>query len=161
MRQNTTSKPKFLVLVDDSPEADVALVYALRRALKLQSTVVCLGVVNPDEFLGTHLFGVGEVMRQEVYARVQERLNRAEARLKRLKLSSIEIILREGKAADCLKELIEEDKAILSLVLAAGIGLEGSGPLVTSLSKAAGHFPIPIIIVPGRLSEDEIEALTE
>jgi hypothetical protein len=43
-------------------------------------------------------------------------------------------------------------------VLAAASGKDGPGPLVANLSKIAGTFPIPVAIVPGHLSDDDIDA---
>ena len=43
-------------------------------------------------------------------------------------------------------------------ILAAGTGKEGPGPLVSNLAKTAGTFPIPVAIVPGHLSDDDIDA---
>ena len=43
-------------------------------------------------------------------------------------------------------------------MLAAGTGKEGPGPLVSSLAKTAGTFPIPVAIVPGHLSDEDIDA---
>jgi hypothetical protein len=44
------------------------------------------------------------------------------------------------------------------LVLAAGTGKEGPGPLVSNLAKTAGTFPIPVAVVPGHLSDEDIDA---
>ena len=46
------------------------------------------------------------------------------------------------------------------LVLAAGTGKEGPGPLVTGLAKTVATFPIPIAIVPGQLSDQDLDALS-
>jgi len=51
-----------------------------------------------------------------------------------------------------------QDADIAILVLAAGTGKEGPGPLVSSLTKTAGTFPIPVAIVPGHLSDEDIDA---
>ena len=40
-----------------------------------------------------------------------------------------------------------------ALVLAAAAGSEGPGPLISTFIKNAGEFPIPIVIVPGNLSD--------
>jgi hypothetical protein len=46
-------------------------------------------------------------------------------------------------------------------VLAASIGPDGPGPLVSHMiGKIAGKMRIPITVVPGNLSADDIEALT-
>jgi hypothetical protein len=46
------------------------------------------------------------------------------------------------------------------LVLAANPGPEGPGPLITLMANAVGSFPIPVVIVPGDLSDVEIDALS-
>ena len=68
--------------------------------------------------------------------------------------------MREGGTADEILKLIEEDEDIAILVLAAGLGKEGPGPLVASIAQTAGDYPIPVAIVPGHLSDEEIDALT-
>ena len=45
-------------------------------------------------------------------------------------------------------------------MLAAGIGSEGPGPLVATIGRTAGDFPIPVAIVPGHLTDEEIDALS-
>ena len=46
------------------------------------------------------------------------------------------------------------------LVLAAATGKEGPGPLVSNVAgKAASTYPVPVIIVPGGLSDEEIDAI--
>ena len=37
---------------------------------------------------------------------------------------------------------------------------EGPGPLVSLLAGKAGHFPVPIVIVPGHLDDQGIDALS-
>ena len=39
-------------------------------------------------------------------------------------------------------------------------GKEGPGPLVSSIGKNAGDFPIPVAIVPGHLSDEELDAMS-
>ena len=71
-----------------------------------------------------------------------------------------QIVTRTGAKADEILAQIEEDEDVSFLVLAAGAGKEGPGPLVTAIAgKAASTFPIPIVIVPGSLSDEEIDAL--
>lgn len=48
----------------------------------------------------------------------------------------------------------------VDFVLAAGTAKEGPGPLVSAFAgQSAGINPIPVTIVPGSLSDDEIDAL--
>ena len=68
--------------------------------------------------------------------------------------------MREGKTADEILGLIEDDEDIAILVLAAAQSKEGPGPLVSGLSTSLGDYPIPVAIVPGHLSDEELDALT-
>ena len=67
--------------------------------------------------------------------------------------------MREGKTADEILGLIEDDEDIAILVLAAAQSKEGPGPLVSGLSASLGDYPIPVAIVPGHLTDEEIDAL--
>ena len=68
-------------------------------------------------------------------------------------------VIREGDKAQEVLNLIEDDEDIAALVLAA-TSKEGPGPLVSSLAKNAGDFPVPVAIVPGHLSDEELDALS-
>jgi len=37
---------------------------------------------------------------------------------------------------------------------------EGPGPLVSMMAQVTGSFPIPVVIVPGDLSDPDIDALS-
>ena len=82
----------------------------------------------------------------------------ATARAKQIARIKPDRVIREGVTAEEIIKLIEEDADIGILVLAAGTGKEGPGPLVSNLAKTAGTFPIPIAIVPGHLSDEDIDA---
>src|SRR6266851_215103 len=71
------------------------------------------------------------------------------------------VYIREGRPRDELMALINEEPTISVLVLAAGTGAEGPGPLVTALTgKAAARLRIPIAIVPGGLTTEQVDALS-
>jgi hypothetical protein len=72
-----------------------------------------------------------------------------------------EEIVREGGKADEIRKLTEEDQDIGVLVIGASRDPAGPGPLVTTLAGGGhvGTFPVPITVVPGHLSTEEILAL--
>jgi nucleotide-binding universal stress UspA family protein len=99
-------------------------------------------------------------MRAEAEEEAQERLEAAAAGARSAAGVEPEQVVRVGEKSDAILELIEEDEDISFLVLAAGTGTEGPGPLVSILvGKAAGTFPVPVVIVPGGLTDEEIDAL--
>ena len=69
-------------------------------------------------------------------------------------------MIREGDLTEQILEAIEQDVDISMLVLAANPGAEGPGPLITTMAKTAGSFPIPVVIVPGDLGDADIDALS-
>ena len=71
-----------------------------------------------------------------------------------------ERVIRDGDKAQKILNLIDEDEDIAILVLAAGTDIEGPGPLASNIGKTAGAFPIPVAIVPGHLSDEELDALS-
>ncbi|MFS8036079.1 universal stress protein [Xanthobacter sp. AM11] len=150
---------KFLVVVDDTPECDRAIYYASRRAAGTDGGVVMLGVLEL-EGVNQQWLGIADLMRAEAHEEMQARLDKYAARARQVAGIAAELIIREGSKADAITALIHEDRDIAILVLAAGMAKEGPGPLVSSL--AAGHasrFPIPVTIVPGALSDMELDAL--
>jgi hypothetical protein len=56
--------------------------------------------------------------------------------------------------------VIDKDVDIAMLVLAANPGPEGPGPIITTMAKTVGSFPIPVVIVPGDLSDQDIDGLS-
>jgi hypothetical protein len=58
-------------------------------------------------------------------------------------------------------KIIEEDLDFGILAPGASTGREGPGPLVSSLAAGtkAGTFPIPVTIVPGNLTIEDIQGL--
>lgn len=154
----TGHRPKFLAVVDDSPECAKAVRFAARRCARLGAQMVLLGVVTPPEH--ETWLGVGEVMQAEAEAEAQKLLDIAAASVRSLAGLEPEQVVRTGSKSDELVQLIETDEDISLLVLAAGEGRDGPGPLVSALAgKSAASFPIPVAIVPSHLEDEEIDAL--
>jgi nucleotide-binding universal stress UspA family protein len=149
---------KFLVVVDDSPECGRALVYAAMRAERTGGVPLLLYVIAPGDF--QHWIGVEAIMRAEAQEEAETTLARASEKVKAMARVDPEMVIREGALATEILALIEEDEDVAILVLAASSSSEGPGPLVTSFaSKTAGTFPIPVTIVPGNLSDEDIASL--
>jgi nucleotide-binding universal stress UspA family protein len=149
---------KFLVVVDETPESRLAIRYAARRAEHTGGVVSLAHILNPPDT--QHWRGVEELMRAEAEAEAEATLYEAAKFVFDLTGSVSEVVLLEGKKKEALLGLMRDDKAISILVLAAGSGREGPGPLVAAAAAgAAGGFPIPVTIVPGGLNADQIDAL--
>jgi nucleotide-binding universal stress UspA family protein len=152
---------KMLVVVDDSQEVEAALFFCASRIAHSSGAIVMLHVIEPQDF--STWMGVQQL-------HIEEETNKAKARFRlyRRKLNQAgyenvvtEEVVREGKLVEEIVKLIEEDEDIGIFVLGAAVDAKGPGPLVSSLAAGtrAGTFPIPITIVPGGLSQDELQAL--
>ncbi|GGK39999.1 universal stress protein [Salinarimonas ramus] len=151
-------RPKFLVFVDDTPECGRAVRFAARRVARLGAKLVMLAVSAPPESF--EWLGVGDVMRAEAEEEATEQLEKAAVLAREAAGVEPERVFRVGKKQDEILKLIEEDEDIAFLVLAAGTSSEGPGPLVTNFAGvAASTFPLPVVIVPGSLTDEDIDAL--
>ena len=152
-------KPKFLVVIDDTPECDRAVYFASRRAARVAVTVVMLRVIETHDH-GQQWLGVADIMRAEAHEAANAMLAKFAARSNGIAGITPECVIREGNVAEEILKLIEEDEDIAVLVLAAAADSEGPGPLVTNIGKTAGSFPIPVAIVPGHLSDEDLDAMS-
>ena len=152
-------RPKYLVVIDDTPECDRAVYYASRRAARTGARVVMLRVIDTHD-RSPQWLGVADIMRAEAHEEAERILARFAARADGAAGIMAERVLREGETAPEVLRLIDDDADIAVLVLAAAPGPEGPGPLLASVAKSAGTFPIPLTIVPGHLDDDELDAMT-
>lgn len=149
----------FLVVVDESEEWRMALRFACRRAEHTGGRVALLYVIDPIE--PQDWMAVEEVMRQEKRHDAEQLLQRVAKEVNELAGTMPELHVREGQRREELLKLIEEEPQISILVLGASATGDTPGPLIQYLTagKGAARIKIPITIVPGGLSIEEIDDL--
>jgi nucleotide-binding universal stress UspA family protein len=149
----------FLVVVDESEEMRNALRYACRRARHTSGRVALLYVVETADF--QHWLGVGRVMEEEARAQAEQRMQVLASEVF-AQIGSMPVIhIREGQRAEQLVALLQEDPSISLLVMATASGAGNPGPLVTFLLSHLGRrVRIPVTLVPGELSIEELDALS-
>jgi nucleotide-binding universal stress UspA family protein len=152
-------KRKYLVVIDDTEECDRAVYWAAKRAGRTKSQIVMLRVIETAE-RNQQWLGVADIMQAEAMEAANAVLDKFTARIKKIAHLKPDRVIREGNTAEQLVKLIDDDADIGILVLAAGVGNDGPGPLVTNLAKTAGQFPIPVAVIPGHLSDDDIDAMS-
>ena len=143
-----TGERFFLIVVDDTEELHQALYFACGRAKNTGGRIAMAYVIPPAEF--AHWAGVGELMRQEARDHAEERI--------RIEAAVVEELT--GKSPLVFIRLINEEPNIRLLVLGADTKSETAGPLVSFLTgKGASSCPVPITIVPGNLTDEQIDHL--
>ena len=152
---------KFLVVVDDSPEFEAALRYAARRARSTGGRVALLRVIPPAAS-DAHWAGVREEIERQTRAEAEALLNRwGEEAAERSGAAPV-FLIEQGEPQGAIRKVVGEDPDIKILVLAAGEGGRGPGPLVSAVVKQGAAFTgrkLPVTIVPGELTEKDIEDL--
>ena len=147
-----------MVVLDDSKECLNAMRFAAMRAANSGGGVTILSVISPDEF--NHWIGVSDIMREEARERIEVHFEVFAKWMRDRKNIEPELVIREGEVVSEILSQIQYDTEIGVLILGAGLDKKGPGPLVTQMSKNAGTLPIPVTIVPGSLTKEQLELIT-
>ncbi|MFA5580983.1 MAG: universal stress protein [Paracoccaceae bacterium] len=148
---------KFLVVLDDTKECLNAMRYAAMRASKTGGGVQILSVIPPDEL--NQWIGVGNIMREEARERIVAHFEVFAKWMRDKQGIDPELIIREGEPVPTILAQVREDTEIAVLVLGAG-NEKGPGPIVTQLTRVSGGLPVPMTIVPGDMTKEQLEAVT-
>ncbi len=150
---------KLLLVVDDTPELAAALRYACRRAMATDARIVLLTVLEKSTF--DQWAGVRDEIERQVRQEAEAALQKAGEAIFACTGKPPEYSIREGDTRDAVRAEVAGDPEIKLLVLAAAPG-KNPGPLVASIAKegvAWGSRKIPVTVVPGDLTEAEIDEL--
>src|SRR5215470_17062112 len=104
-------KPKYLVVIDESPECDRAIYWGSRRAARNGASVLMLLVIEPHDRHQQWL-GVADIMRAEAHETASALLDRFAVRAKGVGNITPERVSREGDKAEQILKLIEADEDI-------------------------------------------------
>jgi nucleotide-binding universal stress UspA family protein len=151
-------KRTYLVVVDDSAEAAIALRFAARRAAKTNGRIEVLGIVEPQDFV--QFGGVQAAIEEEQRLRIEGVVSSAVGEL--LDEAGVEasIIVRQGEPVRAVREFIGTREDVHALVLGAAASGD-PGPLVAHFTDTdAGKLPCPVMIIPGSLSDERLEQLS-
>ena len=150
-------RSKFLVIVDDSEELNVAIRFAAKRAQSTKGGVTLLNVI--EQFDPQQWQSIEDIILQEAREKAQEKLQKWSKVINDLTNIVPELMIKEGTTSEKIIETLEEDNAIRFLVLAAAES-DQPGPLVSHLAgQKSGKLPVPIVIIPQGLSDELIDDL--
>ena len=151
-------KRTYLVVIDDSPEARVALRFAARRATKTDGQVEVLAVVEPQDFV--QWGGVQAAFEEEQRLRIEGVVSGAIGEIIDEAGVRPSIVVRSGDPTKVVRDYIGERDEVAALVLGAAPSGH-PGPLVAHFTDGdAGKLPCPVMIIPGSLSDERLEQLS-
>ena len=148
----------YLAVIDDKPEARIALRFAARRAAKTGGGIAILALVPVAEFV--QWSGVQAAMEEEERLRVEGMVAEAAGELIKETGLKPDIIVRQGDPVTVVRALLKERPEVAALVLGAAAD-GGPGPLVAHFAGAdAGKMSCPVMIIPGSLSDEALDRLS-
>lgn len=151
-------KRRFVVVMDNSPEAKVSLHFASARAAHVDGgTLVIFHAVRPGEY--QHWRAVKEAMAEENKKEARDLMNSVATFVEEEYGLEPEIVIREGNPKEELQSYMEKTRDLFALFLGAHPGGE-PGPLVDYFSgPLCGCLKCPVVIVPGEMTEAQIDEM--
>jgi nucleotide-binding universal stress UspA family protein len=147
----------YLVIMDETEEARTAVRFASRRAAKTGGAVHILALVPKQDFVA--FGGVQATIEEEARDRAEVLANGAAGNLLSESGQMPTIAVREGEGQAVIREYLAEHTEVAALVLGAAAE-GGPGPLVSYFATHSGTLPCPVFVVPGGLSDADIDRLS-
>src|SRR5437763_16692524 len=132
-------KRTYLVVIDDSAEARVALRFAARRAAKTNGRIEVLGIVEPQDFV--QFGGVQAAIEEEQRLRIEGVVSSAVGEI--LDESGVEahIVVRQGEPVKAVREYVgDREEAHAHVPGAAPSGHPGT-PIDHFTNRGPGKLP--------------------
>ena len=165
-KRNVNSKSKtlksssrlFLVVADNSKELHQALYYAARRAATAGGEIALFRCIEPIE--GQLWGGVTEIMEAETEQASKTLLKNLSDYCEKLGAPKPRTFVKKGIIHEELFNLINTEQSIRVLVLGVSTEHGNPGPLINYIiNKGSNQCRVPITIVPGNLSDEQIDTL--
>lgn len=149
---------KYLVVIDETDEARLALRFAARRAAKTGGQVHILALVEQSDFVAWG--GVQATMEAEALVSAETLVTQAAGAIFEELGTRPSITVKLGDGVEIVKTMLDELPEIAALVL--GAAAQGApGPLVSHFAgNNAGSLSCPVMIVPGSLDEKRLDELS-
>ena len=157
--EHVPGQVNYLVCVDGSAQSRVAVRFACLRARNTGGNVTLLTVIEPAEF--QHWMAVEDVMLEERRQEAEHILQDLAAEVNEWAGVMPALNVRDGQIGDEIIASVEGDPTISFLVVGAAPPPETHGKLISWLaSQLAGRLTIPLVIVPGNLTDAQLADIT-
>jgi nucleotide-binding universal stress UspA family protein len=148
----------YLVVIDETAEAEIALRFAARRAIKTGGAVEILAVIPKQDFVAWG--DVQATIEDEARDHAQDVIRRAMDMVGEEGSIDPVVTVKQGDAIAAIRDALASNDGIAALVLGAAAS-GPPGPLVSHFAGVeAGSLPCPVMIVPGSLSREALDRLS-
>jgi nucleotide-binding universal stress UspA family protein len=148
----------YLVVIDESEEARLALRFAARRAAKTGGGVHILALVERADFVAWG--GVQATMEAEAREKAEQLVRVSAGTIFEELGIKPQITIRDGEGVEVVRELLAAHPEVAALVL--GAAAQGApGPMVAHFTgNDAGSLRCPVMVIPGSLSDAQLDELS-
>jgi nucleotide-binding universal stress UspA family protein len=151
-------KSKILVCVSDNEHSLTALRFACSKAKSNDCILELVSVITPSDYQS--FGGVEEKIRQEQREASEKLLNKFAEEAQEWEGVIPSLSVREGSVLNEIIAAIEEDSSINMLIVGTAHDSPSKDVLLPTLVSAIGdRLLIPMLIVPGTLTEQQIRSL--
>jgi hypothetical protein len=150
---------KFLAVSDETEECMSALVFAGMRSRAVGAGLVILRCAQTPGLGGW--IGLDKDITQDAVDAARVKATQHVDAVKARTGAAAELVVVDDEPIDAIRNLIDSDPAIKVLILAAGTGRSGPGPLVSRLAKGkqlAGR-PVAVTVIPGNLTDSQLDEI--
>lgn len=146
----------YLVIMDETDEASVALRFAAYRADRTGGAVHLLALIPRQPFVA--FGGVQATIEEEARSRAEALVTSAAGILLSQAGRTPAIAVRQGNGEQVIREYLAEHPEVSALVLGAAAS-GGPGPLISYFTGVSGQLPCPLYVIPGSMSEEDLARL--
>lgn len=152
-------KPHYLVCVNKESYSEVAVKFAVYLAHRNKGYVSILHVIEVTDF--QTLGSIANKMRKEMHENAQKVLNRMGEICHETGEMIPTIILREGLIASEILNVVENDNTFSMLLVGASPESTIKSKILPPLVSESGkRLQVPVLVVPGNLTEAQMAQLT-
>ncbi len=159
MTNPAASRNKYMVCVNRGEASKVALRLACAKAKKNHRTVEILHVIEPADFQS--LFAVSDKLREERRTAAEKLLDGLCTFAQEIGVMP-SINLREGPRGEEIVKAALEDPDVSMLILGVESAAEASQSRLIAwlVARIGGKLLVPIMLIPGTLTDQQVEELT-
>ena len=147
----------YLVIIDETEEAQTALRFAAQRAERTGGSVHIVALVPRQQFVA--FGGVQATIEEEARARAEVLVTAAAGSMVSSAGRQATISVRQGEGTAVIRDYLAEHPEVSALVLGAAAD-GGPGPLVSHFAAVAGGLPCPLYVIPGSMSDEDLARLS-
>ena len=148
-----------MAVSDETDECINALMFAAMRAKAVGAGLVILRCARVPGLGGW--IGLDKDISQDAIDAARVKATQHTDQIEARTGVKAELVVSDDEPIDAIRKVIDGDPAIKVLILAAGLGRMGPGPLVSRLAKGkplAGR-PIAVTVIPGDLTDKQLEEM--